>query len=125
MGSSKRLAWSCAVVLVASSAVLVANAQDAERGEGVGSVTDQSERSGLDPRGESVRDEQRSDRPFAPSGGPEPGPGVEVETDLVTMRAEQDRAAAYDAMRDEAVREARIAEARREAPFDLSWGLGI
>jgi hypothetical protein len=71
----------------------------------------------------AVREEDRADRPFAPASGPRAERGVVVETDLVTMRAEQARAAALDAMRDDAVREAAIASARQEAPFDLTWGL--
>ena len=79
-----------------------------------------------DPDGpRAVRDEDRADRPFAPTPGPQAERGVDVETDLVTMRAEQARAAELDAMRDEAVREAAIASAQREAPFDLTWGLDL
>jgi hypothetical protein len=83
------------------------------------------DRGGLDPYADSVRDEERPDRPFAPARDLEAARGVEVEVDLVTMRAEQERAAVYDAMREESVREAAIAAARNEAPFDLSWGLDV
>ena len=75
------------------------------------------------PWGTSDPESERADRPFAPSPGPDTRQGVEVEVDLVTANAEAERARVLDAQRDEAVREAQIEAARREAPFDLAWGL--
>jgi len=46
-----------------------------------------------------------------------------LEHDAVTAHAEADRAETLDADRGAIRREVALARARREAPFDLSWGI--
>ena len=77
----------------------------------------------IPPRTAATRsDEARPDRAFAPAMEQSRERGVEVETDLVAMRAELEYDRAMDAVSEEAVRAARLEQARREAPYDLAWG---
>lgn len=48
---------------------------------------------------------------------------VEVEHDAVSARGEAEHSARLDADRDAHRREVALARARREAPFDLTWGI--
>ncbi len=102
------------------ASVAVAQESESERQ----AIPDGNEhRDDANPWGTGTPASERSDRPFAPAQGLDPSRGVEVEMDLVTANAERERARELDRQRDEAVREARIEAARREAPFDLAWGL--
>ena len=52
------------------------------------------------------------------------GLGAVVEHDAVSARAAAERSASRDRDQDAQRREIALARARREAPFDLRWGIG-